>query len=49
MMGTAEEGSCSMYFYESQTEVRIDFYKLTFHFYILRPIEWELIILITKI
>lgn len=30
MMGTAEEGSCSMYFYESQTEVRIDFLQIDF-------------------
>lgn len=30
MAGTAEEGSCTMHFYESQTEVRIDFLQIDF-------------------
>lgn len=30
IMGTAEEGSCTMHFFESQTEVRIDFLQIDF-------------------
>ena len=30
VIGTAEEGSCTMYFYETQTEVRIDFLQIDF-------------------